>query len=237
MKDFILYLTAGFPNLKTTKRILQRLNSTSIRGVEIGVPFSDPVADGPVIQNAHKIALHQGVNLSKIIEMLSSLKLSYQTYLMSYLNPIMHYPGGKSVLIKNLKKANISGLIIPDLPLKEIENININYPLVLFITPNSNYDDVKLINKINPPFVYYIARYGVTGSGGGLPFAKDIEYKHQLINPPLYVGFGISSAATVKRVFKVADGVIVGTAVMKEITNSSPKKAPLAVINKINSLV
>lgn len=105
MKGFIAYIPAGFPDLETTRKILIALNELGITGVEIGVPFSDPVADGPVIQLAHSVALRNGVTMKKILEMLGEISVDYDLYLMSYLNPIVNYPEGKEKLLDELKNS------------------------------------------------------------------------------------------------------------------------------------
>ncbi len=237
MKKFIAYIPAGYPDIRITEKILLKLGETSIDGVEIGIPFSDPIADGPVIQLAHSIALKNKINLEKILSMLKRISVPYKIFLMSYLNPLLNYPYGIKKLISELKEAKVEGLIIPDLPLKEVPNISLRYPFVLFVAPNTTEREIRLINKLNPPFVYYIARYGVTGERKDLPFINHIKKVKSLLKAPLYVGFGISSHRQVKTIWNIADGVIVGSALVKEIQNNPTEIAAERVKQKVNQLV
>jgi len=236
-KGFIAYIPAGFPDLETTEKILLSLNGLGITGVEIGVPFSDPVADGPVIQIAHKVALENGVNLDKILEMVSKLKVDYDLYLMSYLNPILNYPAGKEILIRRLREIGIKGLIVPDLPLREVENVEIDFPLVPFVAPNTRESDLERIRRVSAPFVYYISRYGVTGEKEDLPFVDHMKMVKERLRLPLFVGFGISKREQVEKVWEVADGVIVGSLLVRIISETSRKEVAAKVKEKVKELI
>lgn len=223
MKGFIAYIPAGYPDLDTTRKILESLNGLNIKGVEIGIPFSDPIADGPVIQRAHKVALDNGTNLESILKMLSKVEVDYELYVMSYLNPIINYPEGKNVLLEELKEIGIKGLIIPDLPLKEVEGVEIDYPMIPFVAPNTKDEELKKIDRLNAPFIYYISRYGVTGERKSIPFLNHLKKVKLLVFSPVFVGFGISKKEHVKEIWKIADGVIVGSAIVKLIEESPEK--------------
>jgi len=233
MKGFLAYIPAGFPDLETTKEILESLNSLGIKGVEIGVPFSDPIADGPIIQHAHKSALDNGVNLKNILEMLRKVKVDYDLYIMSYLNPIINYPEGKNRLLEKLEKIGIKGLIIPDLPLREVKNIEIDYPIIPFVAPNTRNEELEKIDKMEAPFIYYISRYGVTGERKTLPFLNHLKKVKLTVSSPVFVGFGISEKEQVKKIWRIADGVIVGSALVKVI-KESPRKVRKKIIELIN---
>ncbi len=237
MKGFIAYIPAGFPDLETTRKILIALNELGITGVEIGVPFSDPVADGPVIQLAHSVALRNGVTMKKILEMLSEISVDYDLYLMSYLNPIVNYPEGKEKLLDELKKLGVKGLIIPDLPLREVKNVDIAYPIVPFVAPNTKDEEIDLINSVQAPFVYYISRYGVTGEREDLPFADHIKRVKERIKLPLFVGFGISRHEQVEKVWEIADGVIVGSALVRIMEENPKDEIPRKVVEKVKELL
>ena len=223
MRGFIPYIPAGYPDMEVTVEILETLNTLPIKGVEIGVPFSDPVADGPVIQMAHKESLDNNTTLEEIIYVLSDLSLNYELYIMSYLNPIVHYPYGLRKLLREFSKIGVRGLIIPDLPLREVPNVRINYPLVPFVAPNTRKEELGRINEIDPPFVYYISRYGVTGARDDLPFAEHIKSVRAEVKAPLFVGFGISTLQQVRTAWKIADGVVVGSALVK-IMGETPRQ-------------
>lgn len=237
MSGFLAYIPAGYPDLKTTRSILKELDGLPITGVEIGVPFSDPVADGPVIQMAHQSALKQGVNLDAILDMIESLSLSYDLYLMSYLNPLMNYPYGTRSLERRLKKAGVRGLIIPDLPFKEMAGFSLIYPKIIFIAPNTPDKDITMVNKACPPFVYYVARYGVTGTHKDLPFMDRLKELKGKIKAPFYVGFGVSTAQQVKALNRVADGVIVGSLLVKEIASGPIGRSAERVAGKVKMLI
>ncbi len=233
MNDLLIYIPAGYPDMGTTKRILVALNSLPITGVEIGIPFSDPIADGPVIQKAYTESLKNRTNLKKILIMINGLKLSYDIYLMGYLNSIINYPED----FKKLREARIKGFIIPDLPVKEVKSINLKLPLILFTAPNTNDEEIRMINKLSPPFVYYVARYGVTGVQKSLPYLTHIREIKKKIQAPLYVGFGLSTNEQIKKVWQFADGAIVGSAIVKIIENSNKKYIVKNVVKKVKSLL
>lgn len=236
-KGFIAYIPAGFPDLEVTKEVLLSLNELDITGVEVGVPFSDPVADGPTIQLAHKVALDNGVTVKKILEMLREISVDYDLHMMSYLNPIVNYPEGKEKLLSELRKVGVRGLIIPDLPLREVKNVEIDFPIVPFVAPNTKDEEIELINTVDAPFVYYISRYGVTGEREDLPFADHIRRVKEKVKLPLFVGFGISRHEQVKRVWEIADGVIVGSALVRIMAESEKKEIPRKVIRKVKELL
>ncbi|MDI3473350.1 MAG: tryptophan synthase alpha chain [Thermotogaceae bacterium] len=223
MKKFIAYIPAGYPDLLTTQKILESLNGLGIKGVEIGVPFSDPIADGPVIQRAHKVALDNGTNLKKILAMLEKIEVDYELYVMSYLNPIVNYPEGREVLIERLLEVKIKGLVIPDLPLREVKNVKLKFPVIPFVAPNTRDEELANIDEIDAPFVYYISRYGVTGEKDSIPFLNHLKKVKLFVSSPVFVGFGISKKEQVENILKIADGVIVGSTLVKLIEQGYEK--------------
>jgi len=232
-KKFIVYIPAGYPDIQFTKKILEMLNQLPVTGIEIGVPFSDPIADGEVIQIAHQTALKNNINLDIIFNLLKKIKLNSQLFIMSYLNPIINYPFGVKKFLKNLYDCNIKSLIIPDLPNKEIKNLNLNFPIIPFAAPNTNEEEIKIINLLKPEFVYYIARYGITGERKDLPFKDKIKYLKTKINAPICIGFGISTKEQVIEAFKIADGVIVGSTIVKELHTKNLKRIEKKILNLI----
>jgi tryptophan synthase alpha chain len=156
---------------------------------------------------------------------------------MSYLNPIVNYPEGKEKLLDELKKLGVKGLIIPDLPLREVKNVDIAYPIVPFVAPNTKDEEIELINSVQAPFVYYISRYGVTGEREDLPFADHIKKMKERIKLPLFVGFGISRHEQVEKVWEIADGVIVGSALVRIMEESPKDEIPKKVVEKVKELL
>jgi len=217
-KGFLAYFTMGYPDLKTTEEAIKGAIKGGATGIEIGIPFSDPVADGETIQYAHHIALKNGTKIDDVISLLNRIN-SYLNqanfYIMAYLNTIINMPFGMEKFLKEIKDYGVKGLILPDLPFSEVRKnkFSINFPIVLFATPDTDERDLKEYSLYNPPFIYYIARYGTTGERETLP--KDIKEKiksiREKIDIPLYIGFGISKPEHVAELYEVADGVIVGS--------------------------
>ena len=190
-----------------------------------------------MIQNAYKVAAENGVNLAKILDLVENLNLNYDVYIMSYLNPILNFPQGLPQLLRRLGRINIKGLIIPDLPACETENIALNFPTVLFLAPNSTEKEMEIVNQKTPPFVYYIARYGTTGVKSDIPGISKIREMKRKIKSPLFVGFGISERRHIKRLWEVADGVIVGSALVEEMAKPPAKTVAVRVCRKIKGLL
>lgn len=219
----ILYITAGYPDLESTItniKILARYGDM----LEIGIPFSDPIADGRTIQYASHIALQNGARLSGILKMLGSIKIDKPMIIMSYLNPLISF--GIEDFFKTIKKIGISGLIIPDLVVEESELLmdiakRYSIDLIQLIAPTSDDERIKLIGKYSSGFVYCISITGTTGARKRLPegvlsFVKRVKL---LINKPVAVGFGISSCAQIKRLSQIADGVVIGSRIIEAIKN------------------
>lgn len=237
MKDFVAYIPVGYPDMEVTVRVLKVLDTLPVKAVELGIPFSDPIADGPVIQTAHAIALKNGVTLERVLNMISKIKVRYGIYVMSYLNVLLRFPSGVNELVRRLHNLGVQGLIIPDLPLKEMDNVQIDFPLVPFVAPNTKDEEIRRINEMEAPFVYYISRFGVTGTRRDLPFLDHIEKVKKTVNKPLYVGFGISRPEQVKAVWKVADGVIVGSALVKIMEKFPASEIPSQIEKAIEELL
>ncbi|KAH6813702.1 Aldolase-type TIM barrel family protein [Perilla frutescens var. frutescens] len=219
----IPYITAGDPDLPTTAEALKVLDSCGSDIIELGVPYSDPLADGPVIQAAATRALAKGANFDKIIAMLKEVvpQLSCPVALFSYYNPILKRGVGNFMSI--LQDTGIHGLVVPDVPLEETEilrkeAINKNIELVLLTTPTTPTVRMKAIVDASEGFVYLVSAVGVTGartsvSGKVQSLLRDIK---EATSKPVAVGFGISKPEHVKQVAGWgADGVIVGSAMVK----------------------
>ena len=229
-KAFLAYFTLGYPSIEATEEIIKGAIDGGATGIEVGLPFSDPVADGETIQHAHHNALlnkTEPEELFPLMERLGPYKDNTDFYVMAYLNSIINAPQGMENLLKGLKRYGIKGLIIPDLPFLEIrrKRIGIDFPIVLFATPDTKEKDLEEYTSYKPPFIYYIARYGTTGERGDLP--EDIEKKIDIVKEktgiPVYIGFGISRPEHVKRLYEVADGVIVGSHLIKLLIKNEEK--------------
>jgi tryptophan synthase alpha chain len=223
-KAFIPYIMAGDPSLETTKETVLMLEQCGADIVELGVPFSDPLADGPTIQRAAERALKNGVTLRKVIAFVKDIRPSTQIplILMTYFNPIFKY--GSDSFIRDAADAGVDGLIIPDLPPDEAADFikharKANLDTIFLLAPTSTEDRIRIVAKASRGFLYYVSITGTTGSG--LLFDGSMERLISEIkgftDTPVAVGFGVSTPEDAAAVAKIADGVIVGSALVKKL--------------------
>lgn len=238
-KAFIAYVPFGFPKPKYTKDIILTLASSGVDIIELGIPFSDPLADGPIIQEATTTALKSGANIDKCFKMLKGLKgsLKIPIALMTYYNPVLRY--GMDRFLKKLKGLGISGVIVVDLPVDEAGQFikkarGFDVDTIFFITPTTSFKRAKAIVKKSRGFIYYVSVTGITGP-------KDLKYEplishikkiKRLTNLPICVGFGVHSRAQVERISSFSDGVIVGSSIVKFIESNFSKKDFLKRLNR-----
>ena len=237
-KAFIPYLTYGFPDRKTFAKILLAVDACGPDFIEIGLPFSDPVADGPMIQQASQTALDKGATVDGLFADLKRLKskLKAPLLLMTYYNPVFHAGD-----IKFCQKAKglIEGLVVPDLlPEEAGELIRAakaeDIDTIFFIAPTTDPDRYALIDKSSSGFIYYVSVTGTTGSRTSFSpktFAAIAQAKRK-VKAPVCVGFGISRSEHVRAFNKVADGVIVGSAIVRFIGENCRQKDFLAKFKK-----
>lgn len=223
-KAFITFITAGYPNLGVTEKLILEFSRTQVDIIELGVPFSDPLADGPVIQESSQEALKRKVNLDVILDLVRKLrrKTEVPICLMTYYNPIFCF--GEERFCAKARACGVDGVIIPDLPPEEagpfVRSANKhNLDVIYFISPTTSLKRIKYIGRISKGFIYYVSLTGVTGTRENVPWdlAKNIKTIKKYTRQPICAGFGISSRLQVKQVCKIADGVIVGSAVIKKI--------------------
>ena len=223
-KYFIPFVTAGDPNLNKTKEFIIELIKAGASLVEIGIPFSDPIAEGKTIMEASIRALSQETTPDKIFEMVKELRKEYPDFplaFMTYLNPVFHF--GYDNFFKKCKEVNICAIIIPDLPYEEkeeVESISLKYDVALIslIAPTSE-NRIKEIAKNAQGFIYLVSSLGVTGVRDNITtdvnkIAKTIK---EYTDIPVCVGFGIKDLESSKRMSEVADGVIIGSAIVNII--------------------
>ncbi len=227
-KAFIPFITAGYPDLAQTEKLVLELEKNGADIIELGVPFSDPIADGAVIQASSYKALEKGVTLKKILFMVAKLREKTQIplCLMSYCNPILRY--GQDRFVRDALGAGVDGVIIPDLSFEERpfflktakeEGLHV----VLFISPTTPLERVRLIAKEAQGFIYFVSLTGVTGARQSLPpdlKSKVCAVKSLAGDKPVCAGFGVSNAQQVRYVAGFCDGVIVGSAIIKNITEN-----------------
>ena len=222
-KAFIPYVMAGDPDLdKTMERVLM-LEECGADIVELGVPFSDPVADGPTIQRAAERALRSGVSLRKMLAFMKELRLRSQmpVIFMTYYNPIFKY--GEEAFISDAADAGVDGFIIPDLPPEEAVSLikicrSKGLATIFLVAPTSTEERMKRIAAASQGFIYYVSMTGITGTKLTLEehFRNHIGRLKKVSGKPVAVGFGISTPDDARNIAAEADGVIVGSAIVKK---------------------
>lgn len=226
-----IYFTAGFPQLDDTCNVIRELEANGIDLIEIGIPFSDPMADGPTIQESGTIALRNGMTLKVLFEQLKDIRsdVTIPLILMGYLNPIMQY--GFENFCKQCKETGIDGAIIPDLPfndyISQYKPIADKYDIkiVMLITPETSDERIHLIDEHTDGFIYMVSSASTTGAQSNFDDKKQAYFRKingmNLRNPRL-IGFGISNKATLEAAQENASGAIIGSkfiTLLKESTN------------------
>ena len=223
-KAFVAYLTAGDPDLETTARLIPALEAAGVDVIEIGVPFSDPTADGPVIQAASQRALKGGATLVKILAMIAALRRTsaIPIVLFGYYNPILSY--GPDRFAADAAASGVDGILVVDLPPEEAGELRqytdkAGLAFITLVAPTTDSARVKKILRGATGFVYYISVTGVTGTAAALPddVRRDVERIHELTPLPVAVGFGISTPAQAAAIAPLADGVVIGSALVRLI--------------------
>ncbi len=223
-KAFIAYIMAGDPNIRRTKELVRILEDCSVDIIELGVPFSDPLADGPTIQAAAQRALEDGTTLHTVIDLVADLRKTTQIpiILMTYYNPIFKY--GEKKFVEDACAAGVDGIIVPDLPPDEAEGMmkltkNKPFDVIFLLAPTSTGDRVKKVGQASRGFIYYVSITGITGSKLNLDPAIEshMQYIRSMSDTPIAVGFGISTPEEASLVARFADGVIIGSAIVKKV--------------------
>ena len=223
-KAFIPYIMAGDPSLQRTKDIVLLFEKCGADIVELGVPFSDPLADGPTIQRASERALKNGVTLRKVISLVKDVRQKTQIpiVLMTYYNPVFKYR--ENDFIKDAKDAGVDGVIVPDLPPDEAEDFikiskKTSLNTIFLLAPTSTEDRIKKVIRVSSGFIYYVSITGITGATLLLDGSMEalISNIKKYTDKPIAVGFGVSTPLEATAVAKVSDGVIVGSAIVKRI--------------------
>lgn len=223
-KAFIPYITAGDPGIAATGRLVAELERAGADIIELGIPFSDPIADGPTIQAASYRALRKGASLAKIFDMMRSLrkKTDIPVAFMTYYNPVLRY--GLDRFFASCRRCGVDGVIIPDLPVEESSDIaklgkKSGVKTIFLVAPTSTKDRVRDIAGKSSGFVYYVSSTGVTGARKRLSedIAKNVRLIRSAADKPVAVGFGVSDEKQARLVARASDGVIVGSAIVKII--------------------
>ncbi|MXP05812.1 MULTISPECIES: tryptophan synthase subunit alpha [unclassified Apibacter] len=215
-----IYFTAGYPNLADTGKIIKELEKNGIDLIEVGIPFSDPMADGPTIQESGTLALKNGMNLKLLFEQIKEVRKEVELplLLMGYLNPIMQY--GIENFCKKCKEVGVDGAIIPDLPFNDYstkyKSIFETYDIkvIMLITPETSEERIRLIDENTDGFIYMVSSASTTGAQKSFD-DKKVEYFQKInsmkLRNPRLIGFGISNKATLEVAQSYANGAIIGS--------------------------
>ncbi|HPG10363.1 MAG TPA: tryptophan synthase subunit alpha [Chitinophagaceae bacterium] len=232
-----VYCTAGYPRLDSTLEVMKALQENGADIIELGMPYSDPLADGPVIQESSAIALSNGMTIKKLFEQLKDLRkeIHVPVILMGYMNPVIQY--GFEKFCADAADVGIDGLILPDLPEHEFETEygaiikKYNLDFIFLITPETAEERIKKLDKLSSGFLYAVSSSSTTGSN---TVNDALESYLQWVNSlslqnPILVGFGIKDKASFDRVCKLANGAIIGSAYIKALENSRDVNASTKV--------
>jgi len=243
-KGLIPFITAGDPAPELTVPLMHALVAGGADVIELGVPFSDPMADGPVIQRASERALANGVGLRQVLKFVKEFRKTNQAtpvILMGYANPIERM--GEAAFIAAAKEAGVDGVLVVDYPPEECEDFAVSLkengldPIFL-LAPTSTDDRIALVGKIASGYIYYVSLKGVTGSGSldleGVASKMPTIRKH--VKVPVGVGFGIRDGATSKAIASVSDAVVIGSRIIQELENTPRENAVQAVQTFITSI-
>lgn len=237
-KGLLPYVTAGLPDLPTTERVLEALSDLEVTAVELGIPFSDPIADGPVIQSSFTRALERGSRVADILAMVASFRQRHDLPLLAMLSYSIVHRIGTERFIAMAAEAGIDGLIVPDLSLEEAPQIaeqvrQAELCMPMLVSPVSSPKRRAAIAALSSGFVYYMSVTGITGERSELPpeLVENVRELRKTSGQPVVVGFGISTAEHVRSVCSVADGAIIGSALVRRIMQAEDARAtPDAIV-------
>lgn len=236
-KAFIPFITLGYPDMESCVDLVLELERRGADIIELGVPFSDPLADGPVIQTASFEALKEGITLDKAIKFVGKVRerTCVPVVLMGYYNPIFRF--GEKEFVHRASAAGVDGLIMADLPPEEAKGVQRytgekDLALIFLLTPISSDERIKLVCSLSRGFIYCVSYTGVTGKGKGEEriISSLLSKVRSCSRTPLAVGFGVSSPSQAKRISCLADGVIVGSAIIRKIMENKHKQD---MVNKV----
>ena len=239
-KALIPFITAGYPDLATTEKLIFEIEKNGADLLELGVPFSDPMADGPVIQYSSERALQKGTTLKMILKLVKKvrLKTDIPIILMGYYNPFFSY--GLKRFAEDAKRVGVDGILVVDLPPEEAGDMitqagKVGLDLIFLLAPTSNDERIDRIVKNTTGFIYYVSVTGVTGVRSTLDrdIRKQVERIKKITSIPIGVGFGISTPQQAKTIAKWADAVVVGSAIIKKIRESKSPKAMVSGVGKL----
>lgn len=221
-----IYFTAGFPNINDTVNIIKKLDEAGVDLIEVGFPFSDPLADGPVIQQSSVKSIENGMTLNLLFEQLKDIRQFTQIplVLMGYMNPVLQY--GEEAFFKKCHEVGVDGVILPDMPLDYFKNklmpFNKEYNIasIFLITPETSEKRIRYIDNLSKGFVYMVSSNSITGSNKSMDLQTNYfqRIKYMNLKNPILIGFGIRDQKTYKNACKYSNGAIIGTAFIQHIS-------------------
>ena len=228
-----VYCTAGYPELDSTVSVMKCLQSNGVDLIELGMPYSDPLADGPVIQASSTKALQNGMTISKLFEQLENFRkeIYVPVILMGYLNPLLQY--GFEKFCAKASEVGIDGLIIPDIPMYEYENEykeivqKFKLDFIFLVTPETSEERIKKLDGLSSGFLYAVSSSSITGSDKDFLAVENYlkRLKEMKLKNPILVGFGIKGKLTFEAACKYANGAIIGSAYIKALENNNTEEA------------
>jgi tryptophan synthase alpha chain len=230
-KALIPFITAGDPDLETSRRLALEIAARGADLLELGIPFSDPLADGPTIQAASQRALKAGVHFTDVLALAGSLRreTDIPLILMGYYNPILKY--GLAKAAADAAQQGVDGFIIPDLPPEEAESWRLaarsaGIDTIFLAAPTSGPERLRVLGRLTRGFLYYVSVTGITGARTELPkeLIRELEEVHRLVKCPVAVGFGISTPEQVKGLAPHVEGVVVGSAIVNRVGRLTGQK-------------
>ncbi|NBC08285.1 MAG: tryptophan synthase subunit alpha [Bacteroidetes bacterium] len=238
-----IYFTAGYPGLEDTVPLIRALDEAGADLIEVGMPYSDPLADGPTIQESGQAAIRNGMSIPKLFEQLKEVRqyTDIPLVLMGYFNPVMQY--GEQRFFEHCAEAGIDGLILPDLPIYEYEHFykaqieGAGLQISFLITPQTSEERIRKIDQLSTGFVYMVSDASITGAKRGIS-TKQIEYFERIkgmgLRNPRLIGFGISSHEAFSTACRYANGAIIGSAFIRALKDG--KDVQQTVHDFVNSI-
>ncbi len=239
-RALIFYLTVGYPNISTFIELIITLEKSGADLIELGIPFSDPVADGLTIQKTSQEALKQKISLKKTFSLAKDLEINIPLVLMTYYNPVYQY--GLKKFADSCKKSGIDGIIVPDLPPEEANPLrntlkSHNLDLIFLIAPTSPEKRIKMIANLSKGFIYYVSLTGVTGAREKLPktIRLSLNRIRKFTKRPICVGFGIAKPEQAREIGNYSDGIIIGSALLNIIEKYKNKRGLIKEVERFVS--
>lgn len=229
-KALMPFITAGDPDLEFTAAMLRELIARGSHMCELGIPYSDPIADGPVIQASYTRALDRHIKLTQILEMLSGVAPQEKAPIVTMVSYAIVYRHGLAQYVADAKRAGAAGAIVPDLPVEEAPQLAeicraADFSLVQLVTPTTSRDRALKIAESSTGFLYYVSVTGITGERTELPqsLLDNVGWLREQTSLPICIGFGISQPEHVQKLAKVADGLIVGSAIVRRMAEAATR--------------